>query len=125
MYLEHWSLERPPFEAQPDSRFLFPTPQHEQARAVITYAACEGGEPVLLRGMAGSRLTILLDGEQILGGCGARMDPPTAYIFPESYDRITVVKGPQTVLYGPGNSAGTVRFERAPQGFHRQSATGW
>ena len=35
------------------------------------------GDPDL-RGMAGSRLGILLDGEQILGGCGNRMDPPTA-----------------------------------------------
>lgn len=70
------------------------------------------GDPVL-RGMAGSRLNILLDGEQILGGCGGRMDPPTAYVFPASYDRITVLKGPQTVLYGPGNSAGTVLFERS------------
>jgi iron complex outermembrane recepter protein len=69
------------------------------------------GDPVL-RGMAGSRLGILLDGESILGGCGSRMDPPTAYAFPEAYDRITVVKGPQTVLYGPGNSAGVVLFER-------------
>jgi len=69
------------------------------------------GDPVL-RGMAGSRLNILLDGEMILGGCGMRMDPPTAYVFPESYDRVTVVKGPQSVLYGPGNSAGTVLFER-------------
>jgi iron complex outermembrane receptor protein len=69
------------------------------------------GDPVF-RGMAGSRLNILLDGEQILGGCGGRMDPPTAYVFPASYDRITVLKGPQTVLYGPGNSAGTVLFER-------------
>ncbi|MFA5825063.1 MAG: TonB-dependent copper receptor [Gallionellaceae bacterium] len=69
------------------------------------------GDPVL-RGMAGSRLNILLDGEQILGGCGGRMDPPTAYVFPASYDLITVLKGPQTVLYGPGNSAGTVLFER-------------
>jgi len=69
------------------------------------------GDPVF-RGMAGSRLNILLDGEQILGGCGARMDPPTAYVFPESYDRITLLKGPQTVAYGPGNSAGTVLFER-------------
>ena len=68
------------------------------------------GDPV--RGMAGSRLNILLDGEQILGGCGGRMDPPTAYVFPESYDRMTVLKGPQTVLFGPGNSAGTVLFER-------------
>ena len=70
------------------------------------------GDPVL-RGMAGSRLNILLDGEQIFGGCGGRMDPPTAYVFPGSYDRITVLKGPQTVLYGAGNSAGTVLFERS------------
>ncbi|HCI12975.1 MAG: TonB-dependent copper receptor [Gallionellales bacterium GWA2_60_142] len=69
------------------------------------------GDPVL-RGMAGSRLNILLDGEHILGGCGNRMDPPTAYVFPSSYDKITVLKGPQTVLHGPGNSAGTVLFER-------------
>ena len=69
------------------------------------------GDPVF-RGMAGSRVNILLDGEQILGGCGARMDPPTAYIFPTAYDKITLLKGPQTVLYGPGTSAGTVLFER-------------
>ncbi len=70
------------------------------------------GDPVF-RGMAGSRLNILLDGQTILGGCGGRMDPPTAYVFPSAYDKITVLKGPQTVLYGPGNSAGTVLFERS------------
>ena len=60
MYLEHWSLERPPFEAQPDSRFLFSTEQHQRALAAISYAACEGGEPVLLRGAAGCGKTLLL-----------------------------------------------------------------
>lgn len=79
------------------------------------------GDPVF-RGMAGSRLNILLDGENILGGCGMRMDPPTAYVFPEAYDRITVIKGPQTVLYGPGNSAGTVLFEREVKRFEQP---GW
>lgn len=74
------------------------------------------GDPVF-RGMAASRLGILLDGEMILGGCGMRMDPPTAYVFPEAYDRVIVQKGPQTVLYGPGNSAGVVRFERTPPAF--------
>lgn len=69
------------------------------------------GDPVL-RGMAGSRLNILLDGEHILGGCGGRMDPPTAYVFPESYDRVTVIKGPQSVMHGPGSAAGSVLFER-------------
>ncbi|KZC15380.1 TonB-dependent copper receptor [Rhodanobacter sp. FW510-R12] len=69
------------------------------------------GDPVL-RGMTGSRLNILIDGGQIGGGCPSRMDPPTAYISPQLYDRVTVIKGPETVQYGPGNSAGTVLFER-------------
>ena len=72
------------------------------------------GDPIL-RGMAGSRLAVLVDGEETPGGCGGRMDPPTAYVFPQSYDRIQVVKGPQTVLHGPGNSAGTVLFQREPR----------
>jgi iron complex outermembrane receptor protein len=69
------------------------------------------GDPVL-RGLAGSRLNILLDGADFHGGCGMRMDPPTAYVFPETFDKVTVIKGPQTVLYGNGNSAGVVLFER-------------
>ncbi|PWK82360.1 iron complex outermembrane receptor protein [Fulvimonas soli] len=69
------------------------------------------GDPVL-RGMGGSRLGIRVDGGQIAGGCPSRMDPPTAYVAPELYDRVTVVKGPETVVDGPGNSAGVVRFER-------------
>ena len=105
-----------------------PVPAHDGAEflktipgfAVIRKGGTDG-DPVL-RGMAGSRLMILLDGEQILGGCGMRMDPPTAYIFPESYDRITVVKGPETVLYGPGSSAGTILFERFPHPF---TEPGW
>ncbi len=69
------------------------------------------GDPVL-RGLAGSRLNVLLDGAEFHGGCGGRMDPPTAYVFPESFDRVVVVKGPQTVRYGNGNLAGIVSFER-------------
>lgn len=69
------------------------------------------GDPVF-RGMAASRVGIQIDGEQVLGGCGMRMDPPTAYVFPEVFDRIVVVKGPQTVLQGPGASAASVSFER-------------
>ena len=79
------------------------------------------GDP-MFRGMAASRLNILLDGETILGGCGMRMDPPTAYVFPDSYDRVTLLKGPQSVLYGPGGSAGTVLFERKSTYF---SEPGW
>lgn len=69
------------------------------------------GDPVL-RGFSGSRLGILLDGQEIYGGCGGRMDPPTAYVYPDSYDTVRVLKGPQTVRYGAGQSAGVVLFER-------------
>jgi iron complex outermembrane recepter protein len=69
------------------------------------------GDPVL-RGLAGSRLNVLLDGAEFHGGCGQRMDPPTAYVFPEVYDKVTVIKGPQTVRYGNGNLAGVVLFDR-------------
>ncbi|MEK9712220.1 MAG: TonB-dependent copper receptor [Thalassolituus sp.] len=81
------------------------------------------GDPVL-RGMAGSRLGILLDGETILGGCGNRMDPPTAYVFPQAYDQVTVLKGPQSVMHGSGNSAGTVLFEKAKPDFSENSLQG-
>src|SRR5690606_37029285 len=37
-------------------------------------------------------------------------------------DRVTVIKGPQTVLHGPGHSAGTVLFEREPR---RYAAAEW
>lgn len=69
------------------------------------------GDPVL-RGMFGSRLNILTNGSAMPGACPARMDAPSSYISPETFDQLTVIKGPQTVLWGPGASAGTVRFDR-------------
>ncbi len=95
-----------------------PVPAHDGADALknipgfaIIRKGGADGDPTL-RGMAGSRLGILIEGEGLLGGCGQRMDPPTAYIFPAAYDRITVVKGPQSVRHGPVSPAGSVRFER-------------
>ncbi|MDC5416890.1 TonB-dependent copper receptor [Acinetobacter baumannii] len=67
------------------------------------------------RGMFGSRIKILTDGTENLGACPNRMDAPTSYISPESYDRISVIKGPQTVQYANTGSAATVLFERQPE----------
>jgi iron complex outermembrane recepter protein len=74
------------------------------------------GDPVL-RGMFGSRLNIRTNGGLMLGACPSRMDAPSSYIAPETFDKLTVIKGPQTVLWGPGASAGTVLFEREPEQF--------
>src|SRR5690606_21042179 len=69
------------------------------------------GDPVL-RGMFGSRLNLLTNDGAMPGACPSRMDNAMSYISPETYDALVVTKGPQTVLWGPGASAGTVRFER-------------
>ncbi len=95
-----------------------PLPAHDGADYLKTIAGFavtrKGGADgdAIFRGMAGSRLGILVDGENILGGCNHRMDAPTAYIYPELHDSLTVIKGPQSVAYGAGHSAATILFER-------------
>ena len=97
---------RQPLPAQDGADMLLSIPGFSSIRKGGT-----SSDPVF-RGMAGSRLNILADSGQVLGGCPSRMDPPTAYIIPDSFDNVTVIKGPQTVIHGPGNSAGTVLFDR-------------
>lgn len=76
----------------------------------------------VFRGMFGSRLNILTNGGNMYGGCGGRMDAPASYISPELYDRVTVIKGPQTVLWGGGASAATIRFDRLTENYTEQGA---
>ena len=75
-------------------------------------------DPVF-RGMFGSRIKLLTNGGEMLGACPSRMDSPSSYISPETYDKLTVIKGPQSVLWGPGASAATVLFEREPENFEK------
>ena len=107
---------RQPLPAQDGADYLKTIPGF-----AVTRKGGTSGDP-MFRGMAGSRLAFSMDGSDILGGCSSRMDPPTAYIFPESYDTIRVIKGPQTVVYGSGNSAGVVLFERDAE---RRQNPGW
>lgn len=81
------------------------------------------GDPVL-RGMFGSRLNLLTNDGNMPGACPNRMDNPMSYVSPETYDRLTVIKGPQTVLWGPGASAGTIRFERDTESFAQAGLRG-
>ncbi|WP_313645127.1 TonB-dependent copper receptor [Pseudomonas sp.] len=102
---------RQPVPASDGADYLKTIPGFAAIRAGGT-----NGDPVL-RGMFGSRLNILTNGGLMLGACPNRMDAPTSYIAPETYDRLTVIKGPQSVIWGPGGSAGTVLFEREPESF--------
>jgi len=102
---------RQPVPASDGADYLKTIPGFSAIRAGGT-----NGDPVL-RGMFGSRLNILTNGGVMLGACPNRMDAPTSYISPETYDRLTVIKGPQSVVWGPGGSAGTILFEREPEKF--------
>lgn len=102
-----------------------PLPAHDGADYLKTIPGFsvtrKGGADgdALFRGMAGSRLGILVDGENILGGCNSRMDAPTAYIYPELHDSMTVIKGPQSVIHGAGHSAAVILFERTTEAFEQ------
>ena len=89
----------------------------------VTRKGGAGGD-ISLRGLAGSRVSVINDGQQLAGTCGGRMDPPTNYLSPETYEQVKVIKGPQTVRYGPVGSAGTVIFEREHQGFIEPTVEG-
>jgi len=118
--------------AAPDSPLTFtidprlprqPVPASDGAdylKTIAGFAAIRNGgtngDPVL-RGMFGSRLNLLTNDGSMPGACPGRMDNTLSYVSPETYDLLSVVKGPQTVLWGPGASAGTVRFERTLEPF--------
>lgn len=89
-------------------------------KTIAGFSAIRSGgsnsDPVL-RGMFGSRLKLLSNDGEMLGACPSRMDSPSSYIAPQNFDQLTVIKGPQTVAWGPGASAGTIRFERLPESF--------
>ncbi len=90
-------------------------------QSIVGFNAIKNGGTngdVTFRGMFGSRIKILTDGTENLGACPSRMDAPTSYIQPESYDQILVIKGPQTVQYAQTGSAATVIFERKPVRFN-------
>ena len=99
-------IPRQPVPASDAADYLQPIPGFSAVRSGGT-----NGDPVF-RGQFGSRLPLLTNGMQMLGACPGRMDTPSSYIAPETFDVLTLIKGPQTVLWGPGASAGVVRFER-------------
>ena len=76
-----------------------------------------GLEPYI-RGQSQNRINVLIDGGNVYGACPNRMDPPTAYVAPTMFDKITVIKGtPEGLMLGSGATGGTVLFEREAPGF--------
>lgn len=82
-----------------------------------------GVDPVI-RGQSQNQINVLNDGAYQFGACPNRMDPPASFVNLDTYDRVTVLKGFASVLYGAGGSGGTVLFERDPQRLSEWTAQG-
>lgn len=103
-----------PFEARP---------ARESAEALAELPGIAGsrkgghGTDIKIRGLGEDRLNVILDGAYVFGGCPSRMDPPTSYAALSGYDRITVIRGMQTLEHGPGGPGGTVLLDRVTDPF--------
>lgn len=78
------------------------------------------GLELIVRGQSQTRLNVLLDGSYVHGGCPNRMDPPASWTALETYEKVTVLKGVQSLIYGGGGSGGTVLFERDTRAFAQE-----
>lgn len=83
----------------------------------------KGFEPII-RGQQQSQLNVLVGDAFIQGACPGRMDTPAGYATPVGYDRIRVIRGYESVIYGSGGAGGTVLFERDDPEFHGKSYQG-
>ncbi|MBM4200937.1 MAG: hypothetical protein FJ189_06585, partial [Gammaproteobacteria bacterium] len=59
MYLKHYGFDAAPFAINPDPRFLYLSPQHQEALAHLLYGLGEGGGFVMLSGEVGAGKTTL------------------------------------------------------------------
>lgn len=59
MYNEYWGLTEKPFENTANARFLYYTPQHEEAFSRLTYAVNEEKGAALLTGVFGCGKTVI------------------------------------------------------------------
>jgi len=81
-----------------------------------------GLEPVI-RGQSQNQLNIITNGASTYGGCPNRMDPPSSYAAIESFDRIKIVRGYQSVLNGPGGPGGAVILSHDRPEFEGETLT--
>jgi len=66
------------------------------------------GGKAFLRGLGGERVTVLLDGDRVNRACNVGMDAGLATISPATVERVEVLSGPGSVLYGSGNMGGVI-----------------
>ena len=73
---------------------------------------------IFLRGLGGPRLGIVMNDSLEASAANHGTDPGTSYIQPDAHDHLTIVKGPNSVLYG-SSMGGLVIFNETPRKFHK------
>lgn len=87
------------------------------------------GGKAFVRGLGGERVAVLIDGQRVNRACTFGMDQGLAAIDPAAVERIEVLSGPGSTLYGSGNVGGVINVvtRRAPmdrrQGSEVRAAT--
>ena len=79
-----------------------------QRRGLTPEPGLPGGQSVLINGLGGPRLLVLIDGRPLIGNVGGTVD--LSRIPVEMLDRIEIVSGPQSTLYGSAAMAGVINL---------------
>lgn len=74
------------------------------------------GSRAVLRGLSGERVAVLIDGNRVSRACTFGMDQGLATVDPATVERVEVLSGPGSALYGSGNVGGVINVvTRRPQ----------
>ncbi|MCC7324753.1 MAG: TonB-dependent receptor [Gemmatimonadaceae bacterium] len=68
----------------------------------------EWGSRALLRGLGGERVTVMVDGARVNRACTFGMDQGLSTVDPATVERVEVLSGPGSTLYGSGNIGGVI-----------------
>jgi outer membrane receptor protein involved in Fe transport len=73
----------------------------------VAWTGAWGSRP-LVRGLGGERLAILVDGSRVTRACNFGMDQGLATVDPASVERVEILSGPGSTLYGSGSMGGVI-----------------
>jgi iron complex outermembrane receptor protein len=115
--IESESLKWTPRPSTDAADFLRQKPEFSSAKIGGTAGT------IFLRGLGGPRLGIVMNDSLEASGANHGTDPATSYIQPDAHDHITIVKGPNSVLYG-SSMGGLVIFNENPRKFDKPGVQG-
>lgn len=75
------------------------------------------GSRLFLRGLGGDRVAVMIDGMRVNPACAFGMDQGIATVDPAIVERVEILTGPGSTLYGSGNIGGVINIvTRKPVG---------